>query len=286
MPALAGAVRRNAEPGLMTLAAVLAVGAYLLASLGTTSSLPADVGPFLGVIIGLLVLAHVATRRLAPNADGRLCPLGALLNGLGYVFIARLDHKLAGLQAMWTALGVAAFVGTLVLVRRVRDLERFRYTFALIGIGLLLMPLLPVIGRNINGARLWVRIGGISFQPGEFAKVTLCIFLASYLVEKRELLSIATHRLGPAMVPDLKHFGPILLAWGLSLVVLIAERDLGSSLLFFALFIALLWVATGRGAYLVIGAGLFGVGSLFAVQAFAHVHDRVRIWLDPWPIAD
>jgi len=286
MTAVIGAARRNTELGLMILAAALTVGAYLLASLGTTSSLPADVGPFLGVIIGLLVLAHVATRRLAPNADGTLLPLAALLNGLGYVFIARLDHKLAGLQAMWTALGVAAFVGTLIVVRRTRDLERFRYTFALIGIGLLLMPLLPVIGRNINGARLWVRVGGISFQPGEFAKVTLCIFLASYLVEKRELLSIGTRRIGRMVVPDFKYFGPILLAWGLSMLVLVAERDLGSSVLFFALFLAMLWVATARGAYLFIGAGMFTVGSLLAVKAFAHVHERISIWLNPWPVAN
>src|SRR5439155_5666069 len=217
--------------------------------------------------------------------DGILLPLAALLNGIGYVFIARLDHKLAGLQAVWTALGIGAFVGTLVLVRRVRDLERFRYTFALVGIGLLLMPLLPVVGRNINGARLWVRFGGISFQPGEFAKVTLCIFLASYLVEKRELLSVATHRIGPVMVPDLKHFGPILLAWGFSLVVMTAERDLGSSLLFFALFVAILWVATARGVYLGIGAVLFAGGAAFAWSAFAHVRDRVQIWRNPWPFA-
>jgi cell division protein FtsW (lipid II flippase) len=187
---------------------------------------------------------------------------------------------------MWTALGVAAFVGTLLVVRRTRDLERFRYTFALIGIGLLLMPLLPVIGRNINGARLWVRVGGISFQPGEFAKVTLCIFLASYLVEKRELLSIGTRRIGRMVVPDFKYFGPILLAWGLSMLVLVAERDLGSSVLFFALFLAMLWVATARGAYLFIGAGMFTVGSLLAVKAFAHVHERISIWLNPWPVAN
>jgi len=284
--AVIGAMRRNAELGLMVLAAVLTVGAYLLASLGRTSSVPADIGPFLGVVIGLFVVAHVATRRLAPNADGTLLPLAALLNGLGYVFIARLDHKLAGLQALWTALGIAAFVGTLLVVRRTRDLERYRYTFALIGIGLLLMPLLPVIGRNINGARLWVRIGGISFQPGEFAKVTLCIFLASYLVEKRELLAIGTRRIGRAVVPDFKYFGPILLAWGLAMVVLVAERDLGSSVLFFALFLAMLWVATARGAYLVIGGAMFGIGSLIAIKAFAHVHERISIWLNPWPVAN
>jgi cell division protein FtsW (lipid II flippase) len=286
MTSVMGAVRRNAELGLMLLAAMLTIGAYVLASLGRTSSLPANAGPFLGVVLGLLVFAHVATRRLAPNADGVLLPIAALLNGLGYVFIARLDHTLAGLQALWTGLGVAAYVGTLFVVRRTRDLERYRYTFALIGIGLLFMPLLPVIGRNINGARLWVRLGGISFQPGEFAKVTLCIFLASYLVEKRELLSMGTHRIGPAIVPDLKHFGPIVLAWGSSLVVLTAERDVGSSLLFFALFITMLWVATARGAYLVLGAGMFAVGSFAAMQAFAHVHDRVRIWLNPWPLAN
>src|SRR5947208_14723910 len=148
------------------------------------------------------------------------------------------------------------------------------------------MPPWPVIGRNINGARLWVRIGSISFQPGEFAKVTLCIFLASYLVEKRELLAIGTRRLGRMVVPDFKYFGPILLAWGLSMVVLVAERDLGSSLLFFALFLAMLWVATARGAYLVIGAALFTVGSLPAVKAFAHVHERISIWLNPWPVAN
>ncbi len=286
MTAVLRVARRNTELGLMILAAVLTVGAYLLASLGRTSSLPADVGPFLGVVIALLVIAHVATRRLAPAADATLLPVAALLNGIGYVFIARLDHKLAGLQALWTALGVAAFVGTLLFVRRTRDLERYRYTFALIGIGLLLMPLLPVIGRNINGSRLWVRLGGISFEPGEFAKVTLCIFLASYLVEKRELLSVGTTRIGSATIPAFRHFGPILLAWGLAMVVLVAERDLGSSMLFFALFLAMLWVATARGAYLILGTGLFGIGAVTAVKAFAHVHERIAVWLNPWPVAN
>ncbi|MBV8160094.1 MAG: FtsW/RodA/SpoVE family cell cycle protein [Acidimicrobiia bacterium] len=286
MTAIAPVSRRNAELGLMLLAAVLTVGAYLLASLGRTSSLPADAVPFLGVVIGLLVITHVATRRLAPSADGTLLPLAALLNGLGYVFIARLDHRLAGLQALWTALGVAAFVGTLLVVRRTRDLERFRYTFALFGIGLLLMPLLPVVGRNINGARLWVRLGGVSFEPGELAKVALCIFLASYLVERRELLSVGTRRIGRAVVPDLKYFGPILLAWGLAMVVLVAERDVGMSVLFFAFFLAMLWVATARGVYLLIGGAMFTAGSLLAVKAFAHVHDRITVWLNPWPLAN
>jgi peptidoglycan glycosyltransferase len=278
-------VRRNTELGLVVLGAVLTSGAYVLASLGHTSSLPADVVPFLLVILGLLAVAHVATRRLAPGADGILLPLAGLLNGIGYVFIARLDKDLAALQAVWTALGVGAFVATLVLVRRVRDIERYRYTFALIGIGLLLLPLVPVLGQNINGSRLWVRFGSVTFQPGEFAKIVLCIFFASYLVEKRELLSEALHRVGTVFVPDLKHFGPVALAWGVSLVIMTAERDLGSSLLFFTLFVVMLWVATGRGAYLAIGGIMFGAGAWLAWASFSHVRDRVTIWINPWKTA-
>ncbi|MGI9033041.1 MAG: FtsW/RodA/SpoVE family cell cycle protein [Acidimicrobiales bacterium] len=278
--------RRNTELGLVLLAGVLTGGAYVLASLGRSSSLPANLVPFLLVILGLLAVAHVATRRLAPGADGILLPLAGLLNGVGYVFIARLDKDLAALQAVWTALGVGAFVGTLLLVRRVRDLERFRYTFALVGIGLLMMPLLPVLGQNINGSRLWVRFGTVTFQPGEFAKIVLCIFFASYLVEKRELLSETLHRVAGVFVPDLKHFGPVVLAWGVSLVIMTAERDLGSSLLFFTLFIAMLWVATGRGAYLAIGGALFAGGAYFAWSAFAHVQERVTIWINPWKTAN
>jgi len=278
-------VRRNTELGLIVLGAVIIVGAYTLATLGRTTTLPANLAPFLAVIIGLLAVAHVATRRLAPEADGILLPVAGLLNGLGYVFIARLDRHLAGLQAVWTALGIGAYVLTLLVVRRARDLERLRYTVALIGIVLLLLPLAPVLGRNINGARLWVQLGPVNFQPGEFAKIALAVFFASYLVEKRELLSIATHRVGPFMLPDFKHFGPMLLAWSFSLVIMMAERDLGSSLLFFALFIALLWVATARGAYLGVGAVLFAAGSLASWAAFAHVRDRVLIWIHPWPYA-
>ena len=275
-------VRRNTELGLIVLAIVLTVGAYALASLGHTATLPANVGPFLGIVAILLGGAHVATRRLAPNGDGTLLPLAAVLNGIGYVFIARLDHKLASLQAVWTALGVAAFIGTLALVRRARDLERYRYTFALLGVGLLLMPLLPIIGRNINGARLWIRLGPISFQPVELSKIALAIFFASYLAEKRELLAVATHRIGPAMIPDLKHFGPMLLAFGISLLIMTSERDIGFSLLFFTLFIAMLWVATARSAYLAVGGSLFTAGALGAYHEFAHVRDRIDIWLHPF----
>ncbi|MGV3758799.1 MAG: FtsW/RodA/SpoVE family cell cycle protein [Actinomycetota bacterium] len=282
------AVRRNTELGLLVLGTLVTVGAYLLASLAKDATIPANIGPFLAIVLGLMVVAHVAVRRLAPDADGTLLPIAALLNGLGYVFIVRLDEakanpkNLAGLQSGWIAVGVVAFVLTLVLLRRVRDLERYRWTIGFVGVGLLLLPLVPGVGKTINGAKIWVGIGPISFQPGEFAKILLAIFFASYLVEKRELLAVSSFRLGPIPLPDPKHLGPVLLAWGVSLVVMVAQRDLGSSLLFFALFVALLWVSTERATYLVVGLALFAGGALFAHSQFTHVQERVDIWLDPW----
>ena len=286
MSTVIGVVRRNTELGLMVMAAVLTAGAYALAGLGRSASLPANLVPFLLVILGLLAAAHVATRYFAPNADGILLPLAGILNGIGYVFIARLDSDLAALQAMWTALGVGAFVATLALVRRARDIERLRYTFALIGIGLLLIPLVPGVGQNINGARLWVKLGPLTFQPGELAKIALAVFFASYLVEKQPLLAMGTQRVAGIWVPNVRHFGPIVLAWAFSLVVMFWEKDLGSSLLFFALFIVLLWVATARNIYLGIGLVLFGAGAMIAYQVFDHVQTRVHILTDPWSVAN
>jgi peptidoglycan glycosyltransferase len=198
------------------------------------------------------------------------------------VWIARLDEGLAALQATWTAVGILAFVVTLAFVRRPRDLERYRYTFMLVGVGLLLLPLLPIVGKTVNGARIWVELGPISFQPGEFAKIILAIFFASYLVDKRELLGMAAKRFGPVTLPELRHFGPIVLAWAASLIVMTAQRDLGSSLLFFALFVVMLWVATERASYLVVSGLLFAVGAFAAWSAFDHVQSRIAIWLDPW----
>jgi len=282
------AVRRNTELGLIVLGTLVTVGAYLLASLAEDATIPANIGPFLGIVLGLQLVAHVAVRRLAPDADGTLVPIAGLLNGLGYVFIVRLDAAradpkgLAALQSVWAMVGIAAFVATLVLVRRVRDLEAYRWTIGFLGIGLLMLPLVPGVGREYFGARIWVSIGPINFQPGEFAKILLAIFFASYLVEKRELLAVSSRRLGPIPLPDLKHLGPVVLAWGASLVVMISQKDLGSSLLFFTLFVALLWVATERATYLVIGALLFAGGAFFAHSQFTHVQDRVAVWLDPW----
>jgi peptidoglycan glycosyltransferase len=274
--------RRRTELGLIILAVILTGGLYALAGFGKAGNLPANIGPFLVILFGLMVVAHVAMRRLAPNADPILLPIAALLNGIGYVFIARLSPHEARLQAFWTFMGVAVFIVTLLLVRRARDLERFRYSFAFVGIGLLLLPILPGIGENINGARLWIHLGSFNFQPGEIAKLALAIFFASIMVERADLLSKGTRRIGRFLVLEPRYLAPIVVAWALSLVIFFAENDLGSSFLFFALFIGLLWVATGRAYYLALGALLFVVGSYLALHVMHHAQSRVQSWLDPW----
>jgi len=277
-----GRPRRNSELVLIILGGLVTTGAYVLASLGRLSSIPANAAPFLVVVLGLFFGAHMATRFLAPEADGLLLPLAGLLNGLGYVFIARLDEVLAAQQAVWTFLGVGLYALTLIVVRRSRDLEQYRYILLFIGLGLLLMPLLPVLGQEVNGSRIWVRIGPVGFQPGEFAKVALAIFFASYLVDKRELFQAGTFKLGPFRLPEPKHVAPVLLAWGASLIVMTSQKDLGTSLLFFMLFLIMLWVATERVGFLLSGFVLFMTGAYVAWTQFGHVQRRVDAWLDPW----
>jgi peptidoglycan glycosyltransferase len=277
--------RRRTELGLIVLAVILTGGLYALAGLGRVGNLPANIGPFLGIIFALLLVAHLAMRRLAPNADPILLPTAGLLNGIGYVFIARLSSHEARLQAVWTTLGIAAFIVTLVLVRRARDLERYRYSFAFAGIVLLLLPLAPGIGEDINGARLWIHVGSFNFQPGEIAKLALAVFFASVMVERADLLSRGTRRMGRFLVLDPRYLAPMLAAWGLSLLIFFSENDLGSSFLFFAMFVGMLWVATGRAFYLGLGAVLFGFGSFLALKVIGHAKSRVQGWLDPWPHA-
>ncbi|MCP4959610.1 MAG: FtsW/RodA/SpoVE family cell cycle protein [Actinomycetia bacterium] len=273
--------QRTTELGLVLVAVVVTVGTYTLA-VATDTPTPSSVTPFLIQVVVLLLGAHLAVRWFAPAADGTLLPLAALLNGLGYSVIVRLDPELAANQAAWTLLGIVAFVATLAFVHDTNVLARYRWTFALAGIVLLLAPLLPGLGRTINGARLWIRLGPFSFQPGEAAKLAMAIFVSGYLVEKRELLAVGTRRLWRFVVPDLKHLGPLLAAWGASLLVMVAERDLGSSLLVFSTFVIVVWVGTGRAWYLGVGGGLFVAGAVAAWAMFEHVQSRVRIWLDPW----
>jgi cell division protein FtsW (lipid II flippase) len=277
-----GRHRRNGELLLIILGGIVTTGAYVLASLGRLSSIPANVVPFLIGVLGLFFVAHVATRFLAPEADGLLLPLAGLLNGLGYVFIARLNDELAAQQAVWTFLGVGLYCATLLIVRRSRDLEQYRYILLLIGLVLLVLPLMPYFGQTINGSRIWVRIGPVNFQPGEFAKLALAIFFASYLVDKRELFRAGTWKLGPLRLPEPKHAAPVLLAWGVSLIVMISQKDLGTSLLFFMLFLIMLWVSTERLAYLLTGLLLFLAGAYVAWTQFGHVQTRVDAWLRPW----
>jgi cell division protein FtsW (lipid II flippase) len=267
---------------MMALVLVLTGGLYVLANLGSAGAVPVHIVSFLVLVFALMLVAHMSLRWLAPHADPVLLPLAALLNGMGYVFITGLDSAEASAQATWTAVAVACFIVTLALFPRAPNLERYRYTIALGGIVLLILPLVPHIGQDINGARLWVRVGPLNFQPEEFAKVALAIFFASVLAERADLLATGTRRIGRWLVLEPRYLAPLLGAWAVSLLILLAENDLGSSFLFFTLFVSLLWVATGRWAYLALGAGLFGVGAVFALDVIHHAQTRVQSWLDPW----
>jgi cell division protein FtsW (lipid II flippase) len=281
--------RRNTELALLILAILLAVGAYALVGLGLEGEVPVGLAGYGMLLVGGYVSAHLVVRWLAPQADPVFLPTAVLLAGLGFAIIYRLDPGLAGAQTLWLLLGLGLFALTLVAIRDHRQLDHFTYTIGILGIIMLLLPLAPGIGRTVRGARLWVGIGPLQFQPAEIGKVLLVIFLASYLNARKELLAVATRRLGPLALPEPRHLAPLLVAWGLSLVVLFLERDLGSSLLFFGIFVVMLWVATGRAAYLVLGVLLFAIGATFGYLAFDHVQDRVTVWLnvfDPRLIRD
>ena len=273
--------RRNTELGLLVLVVAIVAVAYVLVGFGLDGQLPADVLPFMGAVLALLLATNAVTRWLAPQADPTFVPLAATLNGLGYVMIARINPDLASMQALWTLLGVGVFTVVLLVVRASRDLSTYRWTIGLLGLVLIALPFTP-FGTTVGGARIWVAFGPVTFQPGEFAKIALAIFFAGYLVEKRELLSLGSWGVGRLRIPDPKHLGPVLVAWVVSLLVMMYQTDLGSSLLFFALFVVMLWVATARASYLAVGATLFAAGAAFAWSAFGHVQRRVRVWLDPW----
>src|SRR6266540_519489 len=221
----------------------------------------------------LYVAAHVIARLTVPQADPYLLPMAALLTAIGVTEIYRLDPDNAFRQGLWVVVGVIAFAGTLLAFRHdYRRLESYKYLCGLTAIGLLVLPALPVIGQPVNGARLWVRVGGIQFQPGELAKIMLIVFLAGYLREKREVLAQGR----------LKDFGPLLLIWGAAMLVLVETNDLGSALLYFGIFLAMLYVATGRLAFVALGLSLFVGGAAAAYSAIARVQERVDCWLHPW----
>lgn len=282
--------RGGAELFLVLLALVVGLGAYAAVGLGVEGEVPPDILGYGGWLAGLIILAHVVIRFVAPYADPVLLPIVAALNGLGLAVIHRLDlayeaaDRTAGFaqkQLIWMTVGVGLFALTLLLVRDHRTLQRFTYTFGLLALILLLLPVLPVIGTEINGARIWIHLGPFSFQPGEVAKVLLVVTFAGYLVLHRDALALAGRRLLFIDLPRGRDLGPILGMWVVSLGILVLQRDLGSSLLFFGLFLIMLYVATERAGWLVVGSAMFFGGAFVAYELFGHVQTRVNIWLHP-----
>jgi len=261
-------------------AAVVTALLYTIASLAQSSRIPPHIGPFLGVVLALALVAHMGNRWLAPNSNAVLLPLVFLLNGIGYVVIARWDPGSAKVQAGWTALGVLLYLLTLFFVRRSRDLERYRYILLLVGGLLLVAPLLPGFGKEVGGARLWVGVGSLIVQPIEGAKLLICVYFASYFASHKELLSIPTARVGNHLFLDPRPLVPILVAWLSSMAIIGVENDIAFALLLFTLFIGLLWITTGRFGYLVGGLAMFVGGAVLASRLFPQVHERVLIWFN------
>lgn len=232
------------------------------------------------LFLGLFAVVHLARRFLVPRTDPYLLPITALLSTLGILMIYRLNAPLALQQSLWLVVGLGAFVTTLVVFRRFRILSDYKYLIGLVGVGLLLITV--VFGREVNGARLWVYVGSIGFQLPELAKILLMIFFAGYLCDVRELLAVSTRRVLGIAVPPFRYLMPLLVVWAFSLALMIFMKDLGTGLLFFGALLALLYVATERPLYVVVGVFLFAVGAYVLYQIFPHVRVRVDIWLDPW----
>lgn len=273
-------VRRRTELGLLAYAVITLTLLCLIGFRSEHAGSAAHVWPFVLVAVALALVAHLGNRWLAPNASPVLLPLVLLLNGIGYVVITRWDPGDGKVQAGWSALGVGIYLLVLFVVRRTTDLERYRYVLLLVGGVLLVTPLIPWFGRDINGARLWVGVGSFLVQPVEGGKLLLCIYFASYFAANKEMLSIPTARLGNRLFLDPRPLTPILLAWLVAMLIIGAENDIAFALLIFTLFAGLLWIATGRHGYLVLGLGLFIAGAVVAARLINHVHERILIWFN------
>jgi len=237
-----------------------------------------------GIFLALCLAGHLVIRRALPNADPYLFPLAAALASVGIVELYRINPTLARDQAQWLVLGLALFSVTIVAYREGRylQLENYRYLIAIAGVVSLLLPRLPVIGEQLNGAYLAVHIGPISFQPSEFGKIAIVIFLASYLRDNRQVLVTAGRRILGLTIPPMKQFGPLLLVWGSAMAMLLVTREIGTSLMFFGAFLALLYVATGRFSFPLIGLVLFAAGGYYLGTHVAHIHSRVLAWEHPF----
>ncbi|MDR0501565.1 MAG: FtsW/RodA/SpoVE family cell cycle protein [Coriobacteriales bacterium] len=272
--------RRATELLLLLAAAPVVILLFCLTIINDGIALDAQT---LAVPLGLVaafLIAHLAMRYLAPNADGVLLPLAFILSGIGIAFVMRLAPELAGRQVIWLFIGVAAMILTLILVRSVQKLADFKYTIMLAGIILMLLPIF--VGAEINGSKIWLKIFGFSFQPGELAKICVVLFLAAYLADNRDMLSVSARHLGPLQIPDFRTLLPMVVMWALSMLIVVFEKDLGSALLFFGLFVTMIFVATGRISYVIISLLLAIVGAIAAFIIFDHVQLRVSIWQDPF----
>jgi cell division protein FtsW (lipid II flippase) len=276
--------RRNVELLFLLLAGAVATMAYVSVYAGRFREVSRTSIVYALFFIAVFVVLHLVVRVLLPLADSYLLPVTALLCAIGLTEIYRLEPPLAALQGRWLLVGAALFVLTVVLVREPRRLDRYRYLIGALGLGLLVLTI--VAGTEVRGARLWIHLFGMSIQPSEFAKLAIVIFLAGYLDDKKVMLSVPTRRLIGVPVPAAKYFGPLLLMWVLSLVMLVFMKDFGMSLLFMAVFVALLYMATARIVYVILGGGLFAAAAAFALSVVPHVRDRFDIWLDPWPHAE
>jgi Bacterial cell division membrane protein len=284
--------RRNTELALLVFAVVIPVFAYANVGLAIDDKVPAGLLSY-GLGLGLLAgVAHLVVRKFAPYADPLLLPVATLLNGLGLVMIWRLDQskllqsiKQAGTaaprQLMYTALGIALFVIVLIFLKDHRVLQRYTYISMVGALVLLLLPLVPGLGANIYGAKIWIHVGSFSIQPGEFAKIVLAIFFAGYLMVKRDALALASRRFMGLYLPRGRDLGPILVVWFISILILVFETDLGTSLLFFGMFIIMLYVATERTSWIVFGLLMSAAGAVGVATFETHVQQRVQAWLDP-----
>jgi cell division protein FtsW (lipid II flippase) len=289
------ATRRNVELFLVMFATLIVIAAEAAVEASQYGHISPHLLSFAAVPIAIGVIANFVVRRYAPYADPVLMPLVVLLNGLGLVMIHRLDFGLkqqaaqgngtfdgaaAPTQVVWTALGVALFIVLLIVIKDHRTLQRYAYTLALAGLFFLILPaVLPARFAEVNGARIWIRVAGFSIQPGEFAKILLTIFGAAYLVTKRDVLALAGRRVLGIDLPRGRDFGPLLAAWLMCIAVLVRGHDLGTSLLFFGLFVVLLYLATERVSWVIIGLVLFAGGAYLAYQLFGTVQTRVAVWL-------
>jgi cell division protein FtsW (lipid II flippase) len=279
---------RSLELSLLLIALTLGVGAYALVGLATAGALPTDIVGYSAGLVALSLGMHVVLRWRAPYADPVILPVVVALNGIGLAMIYRIDlayearDKAAGFadrQLVWTAISMVLAAVVIGALRDHRTLRRYTYTAMIVGLGLIMLPLAPVVGREINGARIWVHVGPASLQPAEIAKIVLAVFFAGYLVTTRDTLALAGPRFLGLQLPRIRDLGPILLAWLVSLGVLVLQRDLGTSLLFFGLFVGMLYLATERISWVVIGAGLFIGGAAVVATVFAHVGARFDVWL-------